>query len=71
MQGGIGHLTDAEVATIARSGIPMMSTLGVFVPTFARENALVRERTGDDNLPRFRDLDPFPRNTRHGTSAGS
>ena len=59
----IGHLTDAEVRTIARSGIPVMSTLGVFVPTFARENALVRERTGDDNLPRFRDLDPFPMNT--------
>jgi len=56
----IGQLTPAQVRTIVDSGIPMMSTLGVFLPTFAAENQRVRERTGLDNTPRFRDLDPFP-----------
>ena len=56
----IGHLTEDQVRTIVDSGIPMTSTLGVFVPTFAVDNAMVRERTGDDNIARFRDLDPFP-----------
>ncbi len=54
-------LVDEESARLAAdSGIPMISTLGVFVPTFAEDNALVRARTGDDNVARFRDLDPFP-----------
>jgi imidazolonepropionase-like amidohydrolase len=59
----IGQLEEAQVRTIAASGIPMMSTLGIFVPTFAADNARIRARTGDDNAPRFRDLDPFPFNT--------
>jgi len=59
----IGQLTEDQARKIAASGIPMMSTLGIFVPTFAEDNARVRSRTGDDNVPRFRDLDPFPMNT--------
>jgi imidazolonepropionase-like amidohydrolase len=52
---------DADTASmVAASGIPMTSTLGVFVPTFAEDNALIKARTGDDNEARFRDLDPFP-----------
>jgi imidazolonepropionase-like amidohydrolase len=45
----IGHLTDAQAKMIAEAGIPMMSTLGVFVPYFDR-----------DNRPLFRDNEPFP-----------
>lgn len=59
----IGHLTQEQVRTIVDSGIPMVSTLGVFVPTFDVDNAMVRERTGHDNEARFRDLDPFPYDT--------
>lgn len=59
----IGHLTEEQVRTIVDSGIPMVSTLGIFVPTFDVDNAMVRERTGLDNVARFRDLDPFPYNT--------
>ena len=59
----IGHLSEEQIRTIVDSGIPMMSTLGVFVPTFAVDNKMIRDRTGDDNLPRFRDLDPFPMGT--------
>ena len=66
----IGQLTEEQARTIADSGIPMMSTLGVFVPTFAADNALVRARTGDDNVPRFRDLDPFPWNTLSSAGQG-
>ncbi|MBI2149757.1 MAG: amidohydrolase family protein, partial [Acidobacteria bacterium] len=59
----IGLLDEEQARKIAASGIPMMSTLGIFVPTFAEDNARIRARTGEDNLPRFRDLDPFPMNT--------
>jgi len=59
----IGQLTPEQVKIIADSKIPMMSTLGVFIPTFAESNTRVFARTGDDNLPRFRDLDPFPLDT--------
>ena len=46
-------LLDAESArTIAAAGIPMTSTLGVFVPFF-----------NPDNEPLFRDFQPFPWNT--------
>ncbi len=45
----IGHLTDAQVKFIVDARIPMMSTLGVFVPYF-----------DDDNRPTFRDFEPFP-----------
>ena len=44
-----GDLTDAALQQIARAGVPMMSTLGVFVPFF-----------GEDNEPLFRDGTPFP-----------
>jgi imidazolonepropionase-like amidohydrolase len=45
----IGQLTEDQAKTIAGSGIPMMSTLGVFVPFFDA-----------DNKPIFRDALPFP-----------
>lgn len=64
----IGQLTEAQARTIATAGIPMMSTLGVFLPAFAEDNARIRERTGMDNVPRFRDLDPYPMS--HLPSAG-
>lgn len=64
----IGQLTAAQAEQIAAAGIPMMSTLGVFVPAFAEDNARIRERTGRDNVPRFRDLDPYPMS--HLPSAG-
>jgi enamidase len=55
----IGHVGDdpAAVTRIASAGIPMTSTLQVFVPHF-----------GPDNTPLFRDGEPFPWNTL--TSAG-
>ncbi len=59
----IGHLTESEIKMIVDAGIPMMSTLGIFIPTFAEDNRNIRTRTGEDNVPRFRDLDPFPANT--------
>jgi imidazolonepropionase-like amidohydrolase len=66
----IGQLDEDQTRKIAASGIPMMSTLGVFVPTFAEDNARARARTGDDNVPRFRDLDPFPLNTLSSAGQG-
>jgi imidazolonepropionase-like amidohydrolase len=45
----IDQLTIGQAQTIAKSGIPMMSTLGVFVPYFDAANA-----------PLFRDRLPFP-----------
>jgi imidazolonepropionase-like amidohydrolase len=45
----IGQLTDAQTRMIAEAGIPMISTLGIFVPYFDRENR-----------PLFRDREPFP-----------
>ena len=42
-------LTEEQARTIAASGIPMMSTLGVFVPFY-----------DEDNTPIFRDAMPFP-----------
>lgn len=45
----IGQLTDEQVQTIVGARIPMMSTLGVFVPYFDA-----------DNRPLFRDNEPFP-----------
>lgn len=48
----IGQLTDEQVKFIAAARIPMMSTLGVFVPYF-----------DDENRPTFRDFEPFPWNT--------
>ena len=66
----IEQITTAQAKEIAASGIPMTSTLGVFVPTFDEDNKLVRERSGVDNLPRFRDLDPFPMNTLSSAGQG-
>jgi imidazolonepropionase-like amidohydrolase len=48
----IGQLTDEQVRFIAAARIPMMSTLGVFVPHF-----------DEDDRPIFRDFEPFPWNT--------
>ena len=48
----IGQLTDEQARFIAAARIPMMSTLGVFVPYF-----------DDENVPTFRDFEPFPWNT--------
>lgn len=48
----IGQLTDEQARFIADARIPMMSTLGVFVPYF-----------DDENRPTFRDFEPFPWNT--------
>jgi imidazolonepropionase-like amidohydrolase len=45
----IGHLTPEQTRMIAKAGIPVMSTLGVFVPAFDK-----------DNRPLFRDREPFP-----------
>ncbi|RPH59073.1 MAG: hypothetical protein EHM89_11360 [Acidobacteria bacterium] len=47
----IGRLEESPdtVRMIAKAGIPMMSTLGIFVPFF-----------GNDNMPLFRDRGPFP-----------
>ncbi len=66
----IGHLTEEQVRTIVDSGIPMVSTLGIFVPTFAVDNEMIRDRTGHDNIARFRDLDPFPYDTLSSAGQG-
>ena len=66
----IGMLTEAETREIVESGIPMTSTLAIFIPTFAEDNRNVRNRTGEDNLPRFRDLDPFPMDTISSAGQG-
>ncbi len=66
----IGHLTEEQVSTIVDSGIPMTSTLGIFVPTFDVDNTMIRERTGHDNVARFRDLDPFPYDTLSSAGQG-
>ena len=55
----IGQLTQAEAEQIAASGIPMTSTLGIFVPFF-----------DDNNLPVFRDAMPFPWETLSSAGQG-
>jgi imidazolonepropionase-like amidohydrolase len=57
----IGRLEEdaAAVKTIASAGIPMTSTLQVFVPHF-----------GDDNSPLFRDAQPFPWDTISSAGQG-
>jgi imidazolonepropionase-like amidohydrolase len=59
-----------QARTIAESGIPMVSTLGVFTPTFAEDNQAIRAATGFDNVPRFRDLLPYPEAAEPWYSAG-
>ncbi len=66
----IGMLDEETTRIIVDAGIPMTSTLGIFVPTFAESNAHIRDRTGIDNQPRFRDLDPFPMNTLSSAGQG-
>jgi imidazolonepropionase-like amidohydrolase len=63
-------LTAEQVRTIVGARIPMMSTLGVFIPTFAEQNQRAQKRTGLDNTPRFRDLDPFPMETLSSAGQG-
>jgi imidazolonepropionase-like amidohydrolase len=55
----IGQLSQQQAQTIARAGIPMMSTLGVFVPMFNAEN-----------VPLFRDGEPFPFETLSSAGQG-
>jgi imidazolonepropionase-like amidohydrolase len=55
----IGILEEAETRRIVDSGIPMTSTLGVFVPYFS-----------ESNEPLFRDLGPFPQNTLSSAGVG-
>jgi imidazolonepropionase-like amidohydrolase len=57
----IGRLDEdaAAVQKIAKAGIPMTSTLAVFVPHFAA-----------DNTPLFRDAQPFPWNTLSSAGQG-
>lgn len=57
----IGHLEDdpAAVRTIVAAGIPMTSTLAVFIPHFSA-----------DNEPLFRDGLPFPWNTISSAGQG-
>ena len=66
----IGQLDENSARIISEAGIPMMSTLGIFVPTFAAENQRIRNRTGNDNIARFRDLEPFPMNTLSSAGQG-
>ena len=66
----IGMLTEAETQEIVAAQIPMTSTLAIFLPTFAEDNRNIRNRTGEDNIPRFRDLDPFPMNTISSAGQG-
>ena len=56
----IDQLTMAQAQTIAKSGIPMMSTLGVFVPYFDAKNTAL-----------FRDRLPFPWETLPSAGNGS
>src|SRR5262245_5786776 len=57
----IGHLEEdaAAVSKIAKAGIPMTSTLAVFIPHFSA-----------DNTPLFRDRQPFPWNTISSAGQG-
>lgn len=55
----IGQLDEAQTKRIAGAGIPMTSTLQVFVPHF-----------GADNTPLFRDAEPFPWNTLSSAGQG-
>lgn len=58
----IGRLDEDPAASekIAKAGIPMMSTLAIFVPHFV----------GDDNTPLFRDNLPFPWDTLSSAGQG-
>jgi imidazolonepropionase-like amidohydrolase len=55
----IGMLTEEEARSIADSGIPMVSTLGIFVPFY-----------DDDNEPIFRDELPYPWETISSAGQG-
>jgi len=55
----IGQLEDEQTKRIVGAGIPMTSTLQVFVPHFAA-----------DNTPLFRDAQPFPWNTLSSAGQG-
>jgi imidazolonepropionase-like amidohydrolase len=55
----IGQLDEATAKMIADAGMPMVSTLGVFVPYF-----------DDDNMPLFRDRQQFPFDTLSSAGQG-
>ena len=65
-----GLLDISTAQTIADAGIPMVSTLGIFVPTFAEDNQAIREATGFDNEARFRDLGLYPEGAEAWYSVG-
>ena len=58
----IGQLTEAQAQIIAKAGMPMMSTLAIFVPYFHAD--------GENNEPLFRDLLPFPWDTISSAGQG-
>lgn len=55
----IMQLTEEQAQTIADAGVPMMSTLGTFVPFY-----------DDDNQPVFRDAFPYPWHTLSSAGQG-
>ena len=55
----VSKRTPAAVQKIAKAGIPMTSTLAVFIPHFSA-----------DNTPLFRDAQPFPWNTISSAGQG-
>jgi imidazolonepropionase-like amidohydrolase len=55
----IGQLDEATAKRIADAGVPMVSTLGVFVPYF-----------DDENMPLFRDRQQFPFETLSSAGQG-
>jgi len=55
-----GDMSDEQARTIAQAGIPMMSTLGVFVPFFSADNEAL-----------FRDGTPFPWERLYHAGAGA
>jgi imidazolonepropionase-like amidohydrolase len=55
----IGQLDEATAKKIADAGLPMVSTLGVFVPYF-----------NDSNMPLFRDRQQFPFDTLSSAGQG-
>jgi imidazolonepropionase-like amidohydrolase len=55
----IGQLDEATAKRIADAGLPMVSTLGVFVPYF-----------NDSNMPLFRDRQQFPFDTLSSAGQG-
>ena len=56
----IGQLDEESIKKITGAGIPMTSTLGIFVPTFSESNAIIQGRTGHDKHSAFSRFGSFP-----------